>query len=153
MNVTNNVNNVSATNTQLVPVDTISTLISTFDVKTARWKELKDYRVEFLPSSIVLSDDLSVWVNGIKVRTRFDARYTKYGWNDFHKNDMKKEQVLSVLFSSSRITVYLDRNPLLVYKFSQYDREYQEVLSRDIYHPQLFNSYRLNSEVWPMIQM
>ncbi|CAD7942886.1 unnamed protein product [Amoebophrya sp. A120] len=147
---------------------------------------------EQFESSVVLTDDLCVYVNGRVVRTRFDARYTKQGQYFFensppatsvqkdnhngrfassssssattkskgastatsslisHKKPhlLDSGKTLSVLFTTTRLTLYLDTVPLLVFGFTHRDRDYQDIVSAS--EPRSTRR-KLSTEIWPLV--
>eukprot|EP00397_Hematodinium_sp_SG-2012_P020735 GEMP01021379.1.p1 GENE.GEMP01021379.1~~GEMP01021379.1.p1 ORF type:complete len:583 (+),score=116.50 GEMP01021379.1:321-2069(+) len=97
---------------------------------------------------VCVSDDLSVWVKGIKVRDRFDAQYTEHG---ILFDNAKQGQIVSVLFALNRVVVYSDKWPLLSFAFdADKDVAYQSILSCTRLNGRLG---RLDGDVWPIIQL
>jgi len=103
--------------------------------------------LEHHPHTMCLSDDLSVWVMGRKVRDRFDAKYTDLG---IVFQSIQNNQIVSVLFAVNRIVLYGDKWPLLSFAFDANDSEYQQLLTLKYMHGRMA---KLDGEVFPVIQL
>eukprot|EP00392_Amoebophrya_sp_AT5.2_P001380 g1382.t1 len=56
--------------------------------------------------------------------------------------------VMSIFFTATRLTLYLDHVPLVVFGFTHKDRDYQDVLTSS--DPRTPNMRKLVTEVWPL---